>query len=41
MSSLAAALQDVSLLYVDGYSPEMALAVAKQVITSFVATSFH
>lgn len=31
MSSLSAALQDVSLLYLDGYSDEMALAVAKQV----------
>lgn len=30
MSSLSAALQDVSLLYLDGYSDEMALAVAKQ-----------
>ncbi|RLN18897.1 ketohexokinase-like isoform X2 [Panicum miliaceum] len=30
MSSLSAALQDVSLLYLDGYSPEMALVVAKQ-----------
>ncbi|CAN6282918.1 unnamed protein product [Urochloa humidicola] len=30
MSSLSAALQDVSLLYLDGYSPEMELVVAKQ-----------
>ncbi|XP_025795481.1 uncharacterized protein LOC112875740 isoform X2 [Panicum hallii] len=30
MSSLSAALQDVSLLYLDGYSPQMALVVAKQ-----------
>lgn len=33
-SSLSAALQDVSLLYLDGYFPEMGLAVAKQVINS-------
>ncbi|CAL4933706.1 unnamed protein product [Urochloa decumbens] len=30
MSSLSAALQDVSLLYLDAYSPEMELAVAQQ-----------
>ncbi|CAL4925314.1 unnamed protein product [Urochloa decumbens] len=30
MSSLSAALQDVSLLYLDGYSPEMELVVAQQ-----------
>ncbi|XP_047043354.1 ketohexokinase-like [Lolium rigidum] len=30
MSNLSAALQDVNLLYLDGYSHEMALAVAKQ-----------
>nr|CAB3499444.1 unnamed protein product [Digitaria exilis] len=30
MSSLSAALKNVSLLYVDGYPPEMALVVAKQ-----------
>jgi hypothetical protein len=40
MSSLSAALQDVSLLYLDGYSPQMALVVAKQVVVSFVATPF-
>ena len=35
ISNLAVALQDVNLLYLDGYSHEMALAAAKQVISFF------
>lgn len=31
MKNLSAALQDVNLLYLDGYSHEMALSVGKQV----------
>jgi hypothetical protein len=35
MENLSAAMQDVNLLYLDGYSHEMALAVAKQVSSFF------
>ena len=35
VSNLSAALQDVNLLYLDGYSHEMALSVGKQVVFFF------
>jgi hypothetical protein len=35
MENLSVAMQDVNLLYLDGYSHEMALVVAKQVSSFF------
>jgi hypothetical protein len=40
MSSLSDALQDVKLLFLDGYSHEMAVAVASQVNNFFKCCKF-